>query len=104
METQKTKEIVTGLLRKSRWNRNSDYALYADYILYMRPDLKPTNYYDVMAHYKEYDVQSFKSIERIRRKIQSEAREVGDESLMSDAMIQKYRKELEKEYRENFKK
>ena len=103
METQKTEEIIRELLLKSRWNRNSDYALYADYISCLRPDIKPTNYYSVMAKHKEYQLQSFKTIERIRRKIQMQAKETNDERFMSDTMISKYRKELEGEYHKEFK-
>lgn len=103
METQKTEEIIRELLLKSRWNRNSDYALYADYLNYMLPNVRRTGYYHVMAHSEEYGVKSFKTIERIRRKIQMKAKETNDERFMSDTMISKYRKELEGEYHKEFK-
>lgn len=103
IETQNTEEILKELMRKSEWNRNSDFALYADYILYCRPDISRTQYYEVMQNHKKYGMISFKSVERKRRKIQREAKEQGDISLLSSEIIAKYRKEQEQEYREEYK-
>lgn len=91
-------------MRKSEWNRNSDFALYADYISYCLPNINKTQYYEVMQNYKNYGIMSFKSIERLRRHIQREARENGDISLLSSKAIERRRKELEQEYHEEYKK
>ena len=104
MKTQKTEEIIRELLLKSKWNRNSDYALYADYIAHCKPEINPTAYYGVMSRSQEFGLQSFKTVERIRRRIQRQAKEKGDERFMSDTMISKFRKELEVKYHEEFKK
>lgn len=102
--TQKLKKIITELLIKSQWNRNSDYALYADYIKEMLPEVHCTQYYTVMKNYKEYGIFSFKAVERTRRAIQREAKLNGDMSLLSDAQVEKWRKENEQKYREEFTK
>lgn len=101
---QDTKPIIIQLMRKSEWNRNSDFALYADYISYCLPNINKTQYYEVMQNYKNYGIMSFKSIERLRRHIQREARENGDTSLLSSKAIERRRKELEQEYHEEYKK
>lgn len=101
---QDTKAIIIHLMRKSEWNRNSDFALYADYISYCQPDIRKTQYYEVMQNYKEYGMMSFKSIERLRRHIQREAKENGDISLLSSKTIERRRKKLEQEYHEKYKK
>ena len=102
--TQNTKEIIIHLMRKSEWNRNSDFALYADYISYCHPEICKTQYYEVMQNHEKYKIASFKSIERLRRQIQREAKENGDISLLSNKTIERRRKELEQEYREEYKK
>ena len=102
--TQKLREVIKELLQKSHWNRNSDYALYADYIKEMLPDVHCTEYYTVMKNHKEYGIFSFKAVERTRRAIQGEAKLNGDISLLSDAQVEKWRKENEIRYREEFTK
>ena len=42
------------LMTNSRADRNSDYALYADYINRIRPDIVSSKYYEVMKNHKEY--------------------------------------------------
>lgn len=102
--TQKLREIITELLLKSHWNRNSDYALYADYITKMLPEAHCTEYYNIMKCYKEYGIFSFKAVERTRRAIQREAKLNGNIELLSDAQVEKWRKENEIRYREEFTK
>lgn len=99
---QKLKELVMWLMTNIHEDRNSDYALYADYINHERPDIPKTKYYEVMQHHKDYGIFSFKSVERTRRAIQEEARECGEESLLSDKQVQKYRKELEEKYKKEY--
>ena len=92
-------EEVKKLMKKSKFNRDDDYALYADYIKLKLPDKKPSEYYEIMQNHGRYNIYSIKTIERARRMIQAEARKNGDESLMSSKEIERYRKELIEEYK-----
>lgn len=100
--THKLKEVLILLMTNSRADRNSDYALYADYINRIRPDIQASRYYEVMKNHKEYGLYSFKAVERERRQIQSEAKEQGEISLLSDKQVAKWRAEQEKEYKEKY--
>ena len=62
---QKLKEVVKELLYKSHWNRNSDYALYADYIKEMLPDEPPNKYYEIMSHCDAYEIGRASCRERV---------------------------------------
>lgn len=98
----KLKDEIKELLINSKWNRNSDYALYADYIKLKYPGEKPTNYYYIMQHYRDYKIKSIKAVERTRRYLQAEAIKNGDKSILSDKQIKKYRDKLQTVYKANF--
>lgn len=98
----KLREVIMLLLTNSRADRNSDYALYADYINKIRPDIAASRYYEVMKNHKEYGLYSFKAVERERRAIQRQAREEGELSLLSDKQVEQWRKEQEDEYFEKY--
>ena len=98
----KLKSQIKELLINSQWNRNSDYALYADYIKLNYPGEKPTNYYNIMMNYKAYGIYSIKAVERTRRYLQTEAIKNGDMSILSDKQIRRYRDELQTVYKANF--
>lgn len=100
--TQILKEKIRELMYKSQWNRNSDYALYADYIREMLPEAKCTDYYYIMQNYKQYNIFSFKAVERTRRAIQRQAKFDGDINLLSEKQVEKWRKKNEQKYREEF--
>ncbi len=100
--THKLREVLILLMTNSRVDRNSDYALYADYINRIRPDIASSRYYEAMKNYKEYGLYSFKAVERERRAIQSEAREQGEVSLLSDKQVEQWRKKQEVEYSEKY--
>lgn len=102
--TKKLKEIIKNLMYKSEWNRNSDYALYADYIKEMLPEAHPTNYYHIMENYKKFEIFSFKAVERCRRKIQHQAKIEGEIELLSNKQVEKWRKENEQKYIKEFSK
>ena len=101
--THNLKNVLVDLMYKSTWARNSDYALYADYIALIRPDINPSDYYEVMKHHTAYDVYSFKAVERERRAIQAKARREGNLLLLSDEQVQRWRKENEEDYRAKYK-
>lgn len=98
----KLNEVLIFLMTNSRADRNSDYALYADYINKIRPDIASSRYYEVMRNYKEYGIYSFKAVERARRSIQSQAKKDGEVGLLSDKQVEVWRKENEEQYREKF--
>lgn len=100
--THKLREVLMSLMTNSRADRNSDYALYADYINIIRPDIASNRYYEVMKKHKEYGLYSFKAVERERRAIQSQAREEGEISLLSDKQVAQWRKQQEEEYSEQY--
>ena len=101
-QTHKLREVLMLLMTNSRVDRNSDYALYADYINRIRPEIQPNRYYEVMQNHKEYGLYSFKAVERERRAIQSEAKEQCEIGLLSDKQVIQWRKEQEKEYSEKY--
>lgn len=100
--THKLREILILLMTNSRADRNSDYALYADYINRIRPEIQSNRYYEVMQNHKEYGLYSFKAVERERRAIQSEAKEQGEISLLSDKQVEQWRKEQEEDFKEKY--
>lgn len=100
--TQILKNEIRDLMYESQWNRNSDYALYADYIRKHLPEEKSSNYYNIMQNYKKYNIYSFKAVERARRAIQREAKQKGDIALLSDKQVEKWREENEQVYRREF--
>jgi len=102
--TKKLMETVKDLLYKSYWNRNSDYALYADYVKEMLPSESPNKYYEIMSHCEAYRICSFKAVERARRKVQEQARINGEIELLSDKQVEKWRKENEQKYIQEFAK
>lgn len=102
MRAEKLRKVIKELLLNSEWNRNSDYALYADYIKTMLPNEESTNYYNIMINYKHFGIFSFKAVERTRRKIQAEAYENGQEELLSSKQVKRYRDELQKVYMAEF--
>lgn len=101
--THNLKNVLVDLMYKSAWARNSDYALYADYIAYVCPDINSTDYYNVMRNHTQFGIYSFKAVERARRAIQSQARKQGDLLLLSDKQVEKWRKANEKLYREKYR-
>ena len=95
-------EVLILLMTNSRADRNSDYALYSDYINKIRPDIASSRYYEVMRNYREYGIYSFKAVERTRRSIQSRAKKDGEISLLSDKQVEQWRKDNEEQYRKKF--
>ena len=98
----KLKEVLMLLMTTSKADRNSDYALYADYINRIRPDISANRYYEAMRNHREYGLYSFKAVERERRAIQNQAKMQGELSLLSDKQVEQWRKEQEREYKEQY--
>lgn len=102
IENESLREIIRELLEKSQFNRDDDYALYADYIKSQLPEAKPTQYYEIMQNHGKYFIYSFKTVERVRRIIQKEAKEKDDTRYMSSRQVEEYRKKLEEEFKNEF--
>lgn len=87
---------VKELLENIPSTRNSDELLYATYIeTYHYTNLTR----DTFINYKQYDLPSFKTVERIRRNLQDK-----EKHIEADQSTQDNRKYAEQEYRERYSK
>ena len=75
-------------------------SLYIEYL--KEKNIEPDN--DVLINPESYNLLSFKTVERTRRKLQEIDRETGEYAIQSTRQMQMIRKQLEKEYKETFRK
>lgn len=80
--------------------RENDMNLYIEYL--KEKKVEPSK--DVLINPERYKVANFKTIERTRRKLQEIDRDTGEYAIQSTKQMQKIRKQLEKEYKETFRK
>lgn len=92
--------FIRSILLKDPTTRENDMYLYIEYL--KEKNVKPDN--DVFINPESHNVLSFKTVERMRRKLQEEDRETGEYAIQSTKQMQKIRKQLEKEYKETFRK
>lgn len=83
--------IVYELLKDVPITRMDDQILYIAYWSKTQPEV---SFFDFFRNYKQYKAKSYKTIERVRRKIQAKFPE------LAEPYVQEKRYELEKEYEE----
>lgn len=96
------KDLVKDILLKNPKTRDSDERLYLEVLRLRGFYLQP----NVFENYKNYNLPSFSSISRARRKVQEDERkdkDIEDWKLQSTKTVEKYRRQLEKEYRNYYK-
>lgn len=96
------KDLVENILLKNPKTRDSDERLYLEMLRLRGFYLEP----NVFVNYKSYKLPSFGSVSRARRKVQEDERkdkDIEDWKLQSTKTVEKYRRQLEKEYRNYYK-
>lgn len=92
-------DLVYQILREDAGTRENDMYLYIEYVN-RKSNKKITE--DLLKNPEEYGIVPYKTIERLRRKLQEIDRVKGDYAIQSTKQIQEIRKKLEKEYKEIF--
>lgn len=92
--------LIRNILLKYPITRENDMSLYIEYL--KENNVEPVN--DVLINPERYNLLSFKTIERTRRKLQEIDRDTGEYAIQSTKQMQMIRKQLEKEYKETFRK
>lgn len=91
---KKINDVVLQVLKENKVARNSDNELYLEVCERFNPAVMQQPFGKVFAFPKYWNIPSFKSVERVRRKVQAHHPE-----LASDKKIEAMRKEKEEEYR-----
>lgn len=92
-------DLVYQILREDAGTRENDMYLYIEYVN-RKSNKRITE--DFLKNPEEYGIAPYKTIERLRRKLQEIDRVKGDYAIQSTKQIQDIRKKLEKEYKEIF--
>lgn len=92
--------LIRSILLNNQMTRENDMSLYLEYL--KEKNVEPDN--DVLINPESYNVLSFKTVERTRRKLQEIDRDTGEYAIQSTKQMQMIRKQLEKEYKETFRK
>ena len=92
-------DLVYQILREDAGTRENDMYLYIEYVN-RKSNKKITE--DLLKNPEEYGIAPYKTIERLRRKLQEIDRVKGDYAIQSTKQIQEIRKKLEKEYKKKF--
>lgn len=97
------RKVVGHILLKYPSTRDSDELLYLEILRLKNFIMSP----DTFINYKEYNLPSFSSVSRARRKVQEDERnnkDIDDWKLQSTKTVEKQRRRLEEEYREFYRK
>lgn len=100
MITEENTYLIRSILLNNQMTRENDMSLYLEYL--KEKNVEPDN--DVLINPESYNVLSFKTVERTRRKLQEIDRDTGEYAIQSTRQMQMIRKQLEKEYKETFRK
>lgn len=100
MISEENTYLIRNILLKYPITRENDMSLYIEYL--KENNVEPVN--DVLINPERYNLLSFKTVERTRRKLQEIDRETGEYAIQSTRQMQMIRKQLEKEYKETFRK
>lgn len=90
--------FIRSILLKDPMTRENDMYLYIEYL--KEKNVKPDN--DVFINPESHNVLSFKTVERMRRKLQEEDRETGEYAIQSTRQMQKNKKTIRKRIQRNF--
>lgn len=100
MKKDENINLIRAIMLVRPETRENDMNLYIEYL--KEKEVEPSK--DVLINPERYKVASFKTVERIRRKLQEIDRDTGEYAIQSTKQMQMIRKQLEKEYKENFRK
>nr|DAU05833.1 MAG TPA: hypothetical protein [Caudoviricetes sp.] len=100
MISEENTYLIRNILLKYPITRENDMSLYIEYL--KENNVEPDN--DVLINPELYNLLSFKTVERTRRKLQEIDRDTGEYAIQSTRQMQMIRKQLEKEYKETFRK
>lgn len=100
MISEENTYLIRNILLKYPITRENDMSLYIEYL--KENNVEPDN--DVLINPELYNLLSFKTVERTRRKLQEIDRDTGEYAIQSTKQMQMIRKQLEKEYKETFRK
>lgn len=100
MKTDQNINLIRAIMLERPETRENDMNLYIEYL--KEKNVEPDN--DVLINPELHNVLSFKTIERTRRKLQEIDRDTGEYAIQSTRQMQMIRKQLEKEYKETFRK
>lgn len=96
------RDLIEDILLKNPKARDSDEVLYLEMLMLKGFYLTP----NVFVNYKSLKIPSFSSVSRARRKVQEDERfskHIDDWKLQSSKTVEKFRRKLEKDYREFYK-
>ena len=96
------KDLVEDILLKNPKTRDSDERLYNKLLRLKGFEINS----EIFVNYRNYKLPSFSSVSRARRKVQEDERKnkgIEDWELQSTKTVEKYRRQLEKEYRNYYK-
>ena len=96
------KGIVRDILMAIPDTRDSDEVLYMEVLKQKGHEINK----EIFINYKNYNLPSFSSISRARRRVQEEERNnkhYKDWQLQSTRTVERHRRKLEKEYREFYR-
>lgn len=99
-QTQIAKTQIYELLLTDPSTREDDMFLYFEYV--RKNNITPTE--DVMLHPHKYNLVTYKSVERNRRKLQEIDRDSKAYKIQSTKQMEVIRRKLELEYRMEFRK
>lgn len=94
MDLSKAETIVEEILRRIPSTRDDDYELIAEYFSIVCPEVLDIPFKYVILGHKDFSIPNFKSIERVRRKVQAKHPELI--SLKTKIKREKIEKEYEK--------
>lgn len=97
------KGIVRDILKDNPDTRDSDEVLYMEVLKQKGYEINE----ETFINYKYYDLPTFPSIARARRKVQEierNSKSIEDWVLQSSKTVEEHRRKLEKEYREFYRK
>ena len=100
MISEENTYLIRNILLKYTITLENDMSLYIEYL--KENNVEPDN--DVLINPESYNLLSFKTVERTRRKLQEIDRETGEYAIQSTRQMQMIRKQVEKEYKETFRK
>lgn len=92
MKFKDLEEIVLDTLRRNINTQYSDNILYIEVIYKLKPELRGINFKYLFVNYISYKIPSFKTVERIRRKLEKDGRYIAPKSikLERDKKINEY--------------
>lgn len=95
MKLNRIQDIVELMLSRDALTRDSDDYLYIQVCEYMRPTVTDRPLKDVFLHMGEYQLPSYESVGRARRKLQAEK-----PWLKASDAVRRYRADNEQKYRD----